>query len=349
MKNVKKYISLAVTAIITVSLFTGCGSKSSSEVLNVYNVGDYIDEELITKFEKETGIDVVYEKYDTNEIMYQKVKSGGSKYDLVFPSDYMIEKMKNEGLIQKIDYANIPNYKNIDDKFKKQSYDEADEYSVPYFWGTFGILYNKTMVDEEIDSWDILWNEKYKGQIFMLDSVRDTMAISLMRLGYSQNTTDAKELTEAKEELIKQKPLVLAYGNDDIKDRMLGGEGAMGIVYSGDALTLIEQDENLAYAIPKTGTNKWVDAMCIPSDAENKKEAEQFINFMLEAENAKQNIDYINYSTPNKAALELLDEATKSNSVAYPSDEILEKSESFIDLGDKIKLYDDMWLEIKSK
>jgi len=183
----------------------------------------------------------------------------------------------------------------------------------------------------------------------MLDSVRDTMAISLMRLGYSQNTTNESELTKAKEELIKQKPLVLAYGNDDIKDRMLGGEGAMGIVYSGDALTLMAQDENLAYAIPKTGTNRWVDGMCIPSDAENKKEAEQFINFMLDAENAKQNIDYINYSTPNSAALELLDEKTKSNPVAYPADEIMDKSESFIDLGDKIKLYDDMWLEIKSK
>ncbi|MDM8313533.1 spermidine/putrescine transport system substrate-binding protein [Clostridium cadaveris] len=349
MKNIKKIIALALTSVISVGLLAGCGSKSSAEVLNIYNVGDYIDEDLIPKFEKETGIKVVYEKYDTNEIMYQKIKSGGSKYDLVFPSDYMIEKMIKEDLLQKIDYSNIPNYKNIDEKFKNASYDPKDEYSVPYFWGTFGIMYNKTMVSDPIESWDILWNEKYKQQILMLDSVRDTMGIALMKLGYSQNSINEAELQKAKEELIKQRPLVLAYGNDDIKDRILGGEAAMGIVYSGDAITLMEEDKNLAYAIPKTGTNKWIDAMCIPYNAENKKEAEKFINFMLDAQNAKQNIDYINYSTPNKAAFELLDEEVKNNPVAYPSDDIVKKSEFFIDLGDKIKLYDDLWLEIKSK
>lgn len=349
MKNIKKIIALALTSVISVGLLAGCGSKSSAEVLNIYNVGDYIDEDLIPKFEKETGIKVVYEKYDTNEIMYQKIKSGGSKYDLVFPSDYMIEKMIKEDLLQKIDYSNIPNYKNIDEKFKNASYDPKDEYSVPYFWGTFGIMYNKTMVSDPIESWDILWNEKYKQQILMLDSVRDTMGIALMKLGYSQNSINEAELQKAKEELIKQRPLVLAYGNDDIKDRLLGGEAAMGIVYSGDAITLMEEDKNLAYAIPKTGTNKWIDAMCISYNAENKKEAEKFINFMLDAQNAKQNIDYINYSTPNKAAFELLDEEVKNNPVAYPSDDIVKKSEFFIDLGDKIKLYDDLWLEIKSK
>lgn len=349
MKNIKKIIALALTSVISIGLLAGCGSKSSADVLNIYNVGDYIDEDLIPKFEKETGIKVVYEKYDTNEIMYQKIKSGGSKYDLVFPSDYMIEKMIKEDLLQKIDYSNIPNYKNIDEKFKNASYDPKDEYSVPYFWGTFGIMYNKTMVSDPIESWDILWNEKYKQQILMLDSVRDTMGIALMKLGYSQNSINEAELQKAKEELIKQRPLVLAYGNDDIKDRLLGGEAAMGIVYSGDAITLMEEDKNLAYAIPKAGTNKWIDAMCIPYNAENKKEAEKFINFMLDAQNAKQNIDYINYSTPNKAAFELLDEEVKNNPVAYPSDDIVKKSEFFIDLGDKIKLYDDLWLEIKSK
>lgn len=349
MKKIRKIIAIALIGIFSIAAFSGCGSKDSSKVLNIYNVGDYIDEDLLTKFEKESGIKIVYEKYDTNEIMYQKIKSGGSKYDLVFPSDYMIEKMIKENLLQKLDYNNIPNYKNIDEKFKKQPYDPKDQYSVPYFWGTFGILYNKEMVKDPVDSWDILWNEKYKGQIFMLDSVRDTMGIALMKLGYSQNSTNENELKKAKDELIKQRPLVLAYGNDDIKDRLLGGEGAMGIVYSGDAITLMEKDKNLAYAIPKTGTNKWIDAMCVPVGAENQKEAEQFINFMLDPENAKQNIDYINYSTPNKEALELLEDEVKKNPVAYPSDDIINKSEFFKDLGDKIKLYDDMWLEIKSK
>lgn len=349
MKKIRKIIAIALIGVFSVVAFSGCGSKDSSKVLNIYNVGDYIDEDLLTKFEKESGIKIVYEKYDTNEIMYQKIKSGGSKYDLVFPSDYMIEKMIKENLLQKLDYNNIPNYKNIDEKFKKQPYDPKDQYSVPYFWGTFGILYNKEMVKDPVDSWDILWNEKYKGQIFMLDSVRDTMGIALMKLGYSQNSTNENELRKAKDELIKQRPLVLAYGNDDIKDRLLGGEGAMGIVYSGDAITLMEKDKNLAYAIPKTGTNKWIDAMCVPVGAENQKEAEQFINFMLDPENAKKNIDYINYSTPNKEALELLEDEVKKNPVAYPSDDIINKSEFFKDLGDKIKLYDDMWLEIKSK
>ncbi|WP_051823891.1 ABC transporter substrate-binding protein [Clostridium sulfidigenes] len=331
------------------AMLTGCGTKSSGDVLNIYNVGDYIDESLIEKFEEETGIKVVYETYDTNEIMYQKIKSGGSKYDLIVPSDYMIEKMKDEKLIQKIDYSNIPNYKNIDESFKKPSYDENDEYSVPYFWGTFGILYNKNMVSDPVDSWDILWNEKYSGEILMLDSVRDTMAIALMKLGYSQNSINEKELDKAKAELIAQRPLVRAYVNDEGKDRLLGEEAAMGIVYSGDAVTLMDQNENLAYGIPKTGTNKWVDALCIPTDAENKDYAEKFINFMLEPENAVQNIDYIGYSTPNKAALEMLSQDVKSNPVAYPDKTLLDKCESFIDLGDNIKLYDERWIEIKSK
>lgn len=349
MKRLKKIIALVCTGVMVTAMLTGCGTKSSGDVLNIYNVGDYIDESLIEKFEEETGIKVVYETYDTNEIMYQKIKSGGSKYDLIVPSDYMIEKMKDEKLIQKIDYSNIPNYKNIDESFKKPSYDENDEYSVPYFWGTFGILYNKNMVSDPVDSWDILWNEKYSGEILMLDSVRDTMAIALMKLGYSQNSINEKELDKAKAELIAQRPLVRAYVNDEGKDRLLGEEAAMGIVYSGDAVTLMDQNENLAYGIPKTGTNKWVDALCIPTDAENKDYAEKFINFMLEPENAVQNIDYIGYSTPNKAALEMLSQDIKSNPVAYPDKTLLDKCESFIDLGDNIKLYDERWIEIKSK
>jgi len=349
MKRLKKIIALVCTGVMVTAMLTGCGTKSSGDVLNIYNVGDYIDESLIEKFEEETGIKVVYETYDTNEIMYQKIKSGGSKYDLIVPSDYMIEKMKDEKLIQKIDYSNIPNYKNIDESFKKPSYDENDEYSVPYFWGTFGILYNKNMVSDPVDSWDILWNEKYSGEILMLDSVRDTMAIALMKLGYSQNSINEKELDKAKAEWIAQRPLVRAYVNDEGKDRLLGEEAAMGIVYSGDAVTLMDQNENLAYGIPKTGTNKWVDALCIPTDAENKDYAEKFINFMLEPENAVQNIDYIGYSTPNKAALEMLSQDVKSNPVAYPDKTLLDKCESFIDLGDNIKLYDERWIEIKSK
>lgn len=349
--KIKKLLSLSMVLIMSSSLLVGCNeSKSSKDVLNVYNVGDYIDEDLLGKFEEETGIKIVYETYDTNESMYQKIKSGSTKYDLIFPSEYMVEKMIGEDMLQEIDYSNIPNYKNIDEDFRNQAYDPGDKYSVPYMWGTFGILYNTKMVDEEVDSWDILWDPKYRGEIQILDSVRDTMGISLKRLGYSMNSKDPKEIEEAKNELFKQKSVVQAYVNDEGKDRILAEEAAMGIVYSGDALTLIEENPNLAYATPKEGTNKWVDAMCIPKTAENKKEAEMFINFLLDPENAKVNVEYIGYSTPNKAAYEILDDEMKNDPIAYPSEEVLDKSEIFIDLPpDILRMYDDAWIEIKSK
>ena len=261
----------------------------------------------------------------------------------------MVEKMINEGLVQKIDFENIPNMKYIDKGFLNPIYDETNEYSVPYMWGTFGILYNKKMVKEPVDSWDILWNPKYKGNIMMFDSVRDTMGIALKKLGYSMNTTDLKEINEAKDVLMKQKDLVLAYVNDEGKDRLLGEEVAMGIIYSGDAVTLMDENPNLDYAIPKEGSNKWVDAMCIPKTAQNKKEAELFINFLLDPENAKINAEYIGYSIPNEGALKLLDKEITENPVAYPSQEVLNKCETFIDLGDKIKLYDRAWIELKSE
>ncbi|CEO21228.1 ABC transporter substrate-binding protein [Paraclostridium sordellii] len=345
-----KKISVLITIGALVSaMLTGCGSTDSKKVLNVYNVGDYIDESLIPIFEKRTGIKVQYETYDTNEMMYQKVKSGSTNYDLIFPSDYMVEKMKKEGLLQKIDFKNIPNIKYIDKSFMSPVYDKDSAYSVPYMWGTFGILYNKKLVHEKVDSWDILWNPKYKGNIMMFDSVRDTMGIALKKLGYSMNTTNPKEIKEAMKELIKQKDLVLAYVNDEGKDRLLGEEAAMGIIYSGDAVTLMEQNPNLAYAIPKEGTNKWVDAMAIPKTAQNKKEAEMFINFLLDPEIAKINAEYIGYSTPNVGALELLDPEVTKNKVAYPSKDVMDKTETFRDLGDKIRLYDEAWIQLKSK
>lgn len=343
-------ISILITIGLMVStMLTGCGATDSKKVLNVYNVGDYIDENIITLFEEKTGIDVQYETYDTNEMMYQKVKSGSTNYDLIFPSDYMVEKMKSEGLLQKIDFKNIPNMKYIDKSFLNPIYDETNEYSVPYMWGTFGILYNKKMVKEPVDSWDILWNPKYKSNIMMFDSVRDTMGISLKRLGYSMNTTNPKEINEAMKELMKQKDLVLAYVNDEGKDRLLGEEVAMGIAYSGDAVTLMEENPNLAYAIPKEGTNKWVDAMAIPKSAQNKKEAEMFINFLLDPEIAKMNAEYIGYSTPNEGALKLLDKNVTSNPVAYPPKSVMDKTETFIDLGNKLRLYDEAWIKLKSK
>lgn len=346
----KKFISLATIFTLASTLLVGCGtSKPSKEVLNIYNVGDYIDASLITKFEEETGIKVVYETYDTNESMYQKVKSGSSKYDLVFPSDYMVEKMINENMLEEIDYSNIPNYKYIDEEFKNAPYDKGDKHSVPYLWGTFGILYNKNIVNEEdVKSWDALWNKKYAGKIQMLDSVRDSMGISLKRLGYSMNSTNPKEIEEAKEQLMAQKPIIQSYVNDDGKDRLVAGEAAMGIVYSGDAITLIESNEDLAYSVPKEGTNRWIDAMCIPKTSENKDYAEQFINFMLDPENAAKNVEYIWYSTPNTGAIDILGADYMDDTIINPPKEVIDKSEVFSDLDvDVLRLYDNAWIEVK--
>lgn len=349
--KLKKLIALTCTFVMGASLLTGCGgSKKSSEVLNVYNVGDYIDPDLVQQFTEETGIQVVYETYDTNEGMYQKLKSGSSKYDLIFPSDYMVDKLIEENMLQKIDYSKIPNYSQIMDEFKHPIYDENDEYSVPYLWGTYGIIYNTKVVDkEDTKSWDILWNKKYQGKILLLDSVRDTMGISLKRLGYSMNSTNADEINEAKDELIKELDIVQAYVNDDGKDRIVAGDADIGIVYSGDALVMIDENPDLDYAIPEEGTNKWVDAMCIPTCAENKEYAEMFINFMLDPDAAKQNVDYIEYSTPNQGVYDMLDEETKKSPIAYPSQEVLDKTEVFLNLSeDVMKLYDDAWTEIKT-
>lgn len=351
MKIRKKLLSLVLIASMALVPLTGCKRTSdSSKVLNVYNVGDYIDESLIDVFEERTGIQVQYSTYDTNEMMYQKVKSGSTKYDIVVPSDYMISKMMKEGMLEKIDFKNVPNMKYIDEKFLNPDYDTKNEYSVPYMWGTLGIAYNSKYVDEEdLGSWDLLWNPKYKGKILIFDSVRDTMGAALFKLGYSMNTTNPKEINEAKELLVKQKEYALAYVNDEVKDRMVGEDGYIGMIYSGDFPLMEEENEDLKFFNPKEGTNKWVDAMCIPTTCENKKEAEMFINFMLDPEISKINTEYVGYSTPNKACLEMLDEETQNNKDAYPDDTLLNKCETFIDIGDKIKLYDKAWIELKSR
>lgn len=343
-------ILLSVVLISTSAVASGCGAvgQNSSKVLNVYNVGDYIDEDLIDEFEEKTGIKVQYSTYDTNEMMYQKVKSGSTKYDLIFPSDYMVQKMTREGLLKKINYNNIPNYKYIDKEFLNAEYDPNNYYSVPYMWGTLGIVYNKKKVKDKVDSWDILWNPKYKREILMFDSVRDTMGVALKKLGYSMNTTNQKEIDEAKELLVKQKPLILAYVNDDGKDRMVGNEALMGIFYSGDVPLMIEENEDLEYAIPKEGTNKWTDAMCIPKTADNQDWAEEFINFLCDPDVNARNTEYIGYSTPISAGKEKLPDEIKNDKTLYPDKEILEKCEAFLDLEADIKKYDKAWVELKS-
>lgn len=351
MKKLKLFSALVLSCVLTTSLLAGCGSSKQSAdkgTVYFYNCGDYIDEDLLAEFTKETGIKVDYSTYDTNEIMYQKLKSTPGTYDLVIPSDYMIEKMIKEDMVEPLDFNNIPNYEHIDEKYKNLSYDPQNQYSVPYMWGTIGIVYDPEVVTEPVDSWDILWNTKYTGkQIIMFDSMRDTLSVGLKKLGYSMNSTNPDEVAAAAEELVKQKSTMdPLYYVDEVKDKMINGEAVMATVWSGDANYIISENPNLKYAIPKEGSNKWFDAMVIPKGSKNKENAEKLINFLTDPENAKKNVDYIGYSTPNKDTYEMLEDDVKAT---YPSDDILNNCEIFVDLGDGLKLYDDAWMKIKTE
>lgn len=345
----KRWFSLGMVLMLTLGLLAGCGSSSSAkETLYVYNWGDYIDESVIGDFEKEYNIKVVYETFATNEDMYVKLKQGGTKYDVAIPSDYMIEKMIKENLLEPIDLSKISTFSNVGSEFKNLPFDANNQYSVPYMWGTVGIIYNKTMVSDPVDSWNILWNDKYKGQIVMLDSQRDALAVSLKRLGYSLNSRNADELEAAKAELIKQKPLVMAYAGDNLKDMMISGEGAMAVCWSGDAMYMIGENPDLAYALPKEGSNLWFDNMVIPKGAQNVEAAHKFIDFMNRPEIALKNVEYIGYSTPNNEAKALLAPEVSSNKGAYPDIKSLDNFEVFLDPGDFIETYNRIWTEIKS-
>ena len=348
----KKFVTIAMAAMVVATL-SGCGGNKSSkngEVI-VYNWGEYIDPETITMFEEETGIKVIYDEFETNEIMYPKVETGASAYDVICPSDYMISKMIENDLLQEINFDNMPNYSNIDPIYLEQSkeFDPENKYSVPYTCGTVGILYNKTMVDDPVDSWEILWNEKYAGNILMQDSVRDAFMVTEKLLGYSLNTVDDKELNEAKELLIKQKPLVQAYVVDQARDKMIGGEAAMAVIYSGEYLYCKAENEDLEYVVPKEGTNIWIDSWVIPKNAPNKENAEKFIDYMCRPEIAKMNFDFITYATPNKAARELIEEDIRNDKALFPDFSELGNLETYVYIGeDGDAKYNELWKEVKS-
>ncbi len=339
----KKLLALALVAVLALSL-SACGKKDD-KIVNVYNWGDYIDQDTVKLFEEETGYKVNYEMFETNEDMYTKIANAKTSYDVLVPSDYMIERLIAEDRLQKIDMKNVPNYTKIDDTFKNLAYDPGNEYSVPYMWGTVGILYNTKMVSGDIDSWTALWDEQYQGSILMMNSQRDSIGITLKMLGYSLNTTDDTELAAAKAKLIEQKPLVLAYVVDEVKDKMIAGEAALALVWAGDAVYCMGLNEDLAYAIPKEGSNIFYDAFCIPKSASNKAGAEAFINFMCRPDIAAKNALYIGYSTPSTEARALMGEDGESE-VAYPSNLADYDLEVFSSLGDRIKVLDVIWTEI---
>lgn len=343
----KSRLLLGLILLLAVVILSSC-QRNDRVVLNVYNWGDYLDESVIRDFEKKYNIKVNYDTFSTNEDMYVKLKAGGTDYDVVFPSDYIIERMINEDMLHKLDFDNIPNYKYIEDHFKNLEYDPQNEYSVPYFWGTVGIIYNKTIVDEPVDSWRILWDPKYEKEILMMDSQRDSIGVALKMLGYDLNTRDLDELEEAKQALIEQKPLVLAYVGDDVKDKMIAGEAALAVIYSGEAFYMKQENPDLEYVIPQEGSNFWVDAMVIPKTSKNKKEAELFINFMCDPEVAYKNAIYVGYSSPHSEVKKMLDPDFLNDPAAYPDMEELVNLEFFKDLGDYLSVYDRIWTEVKA-
>lgn len=341
---------LLVFTLLTTIFLSACDSDSDTNTLRIYNWGDYINEDVIDIFEEETGIKVIYDTFETNEDMYTKVKTAGTgAYDIAIPSDYMIKRMIDEDLLAEIDVTKLENYPLISDTYKSLEYDIENRYSVPYMWGTLGILYNTTMVEDEVTNWSILWNEKYTRQIFMIDSVRDSIGLTLKMLGYSLNSTNVDQLKEAEAKLLEQKPLVLAYTADEVKDKMIQGEAAMAVVYSGDAITCMDPENgnpDLQYVVPEEGTNLWFDAMVVLKGTQNMDASMQFINFMCRTDIATMNRDYINYSTPQSEVFSNLPDEIKNDPVQYPSNDIIEKSEVFADLGESISYYEDLWVRV---
>lgn len=345
----KRAFIAIIAIIIIVSGLSSCGVINfGSNKLIVYNWEDFIDEDLVAKFEDETGIDVTYITFSSNEEMYYNLSKGETEYDVIVPSEYMIEKLINEDLLEPLVYDEIPNFSYIADEVKGYSFDKNNTYSVPYSWGTFGILYNTKMVDEEVDSFDILWDEKYRGQIFMYDSQRDSVGVALKKLGYSMNSTNDLELNLAKHLLTEQKPLVKEYLFDIIKTKMIDEEAALATVYSGDAYDAISKNENLSYVIPKEGSNIWIDSFVVPKSARNKSNAYKFINFMTDPENSLDNTLYLGYSTPNKETFNMLSDDVKNNPAYWVKKEELANLEMYKDLGAYDQVYAQIWNEVLS-
>lgn len=345
----KRTISVIISTVMLLTLFAGCGgSKTSNGVVNVYNWGEYIDMDLIKQFEEETGIEVIYRTFESNEQMYSVLKQGGVSYDVVIPSDYMISRLVSEDMLASIDFDNVPNYSMIEDSLKNMAYDPDNMYSVPYMWGTMGIIYDPTVVGE-VDSWSAVFDEKNSGNILMFDNSRDAMGIALKYLGYSLNTTNENELKEAFELLKKQKPILQGYVMDQIFDKLESGEAAIGPYYAGDYLTMHEANPNLEFCLPKEGTNMFVDAMCILKNAGNKANAEAFINFMTGTQQSMANSQYIGYTSPNKEVRDLIDADDFTKSIMYPDKATLNNCEAYINLPQAtLDYYDQMWVKLKS-
>ena len=356
---VPKLAAGAAALVLVVGGITVVSRNANQRVVNVCSWGEYIDEELITQFEEETGIVVNYQTVESNEALYALLKAGAGDYDVIVPSDYMISQLIEEGMLEELDYGNIPNFALIDERFKHLSYDPGNKYTVPYAWGTIGIIYNTTMVDEEITSWDVMFDDKYANNVLMFRNSRDAMAVALLELGYSLNTTDVDELNEAYALLAdaKNRGVYQSFVMDEVYQKMEGGNAAIGAYYAGDYLSMLDNNEDLAFVIPEEGSNWFVDAMCVLKDAPHKEEAEAWINFIASTEANLANMDYIWYASPNKEALEqypayyeeLYGEELDPEIyeiMAAPA-ETLERCESYLVLpAETRKLYNQLWIKL---
>ena len=346
----KKRIIAAVTLLVLLLCsLSGCKQYEPNEVLYVYNWGEYMDEEINEIFEQETGIKVVYKIYDNNESMYAVVKNAPGTYDIVFPSDYMVGRMIEEDMLEPIDFSNVPNFNYIMENFKNLEYDPTNAYSVPYTWGTIGLLYNTKQVEETPDSWNVLWDEAYADRILTYNNSRDALGIALLKNGCSLNTVNEEELRAANRDLKAQKKLLQAYVSDEIFSKMESGSAALCPAYSGDALSMIEENPDLDCVFPKEGTNRFIDCICIVKDAPNKEAAEKYINFLCRQDIAERNRDFTAYSTPHQLVYDALPDEIRNNKIAYPSNELIAKTEVYTNLPRNIlELYNDLWNDLKN-
>nr|WP_307992577.1 spermidine/putrescine ABC transporter substrate-binding protein [uncultured Niameybacter sp.] len=348
MNKLIKLFSLAGSVLVAGTLLAGC-SNSSKESITFFNYGENIDKETLKEFEQEYGINVKMSTFDDMDTMYLKIAESNAQYDVILVSDALMPRMIEEGLVQEINKDNIPNIAQMDEEYLDLEIDPGNKYSVPYMFGTIGIIYDKNVVTEEVDSWDIMWDEKYKGKVFMFDTYRDTIGMALKKLGYSMNSENPEELEKAKEILIEQRQLVdPIYGVDNGTSMIASGETALNMIWSGEGLNLQDEYPNLVYTIPKEGANFWIDSLCIPSNAKNVSGAEKFINFVSDKERALRIADEIGYTTPNKEARLLQDEHIRNNPNAYMPKELMDLSELYRPLSLDVKrMYDRIWTDIK--
>ncbi|MFR9279252.1 MAG: ABC transporter substrate-binding protein [Ezakiella coagulans] len=334
--------------IVVLVAFLMIACNDDGEKLYVYNWGDYMDMDVVKEFEEEYNVKVIYQEFATNEDLYVKIKNSSEPMDVIFPSEYMLERMSNEGLLNELDFSKLDNFKYVDKDLTGMSYDKENKYSVPFFWGTVGIIYNSEKYPEGLQKWADLWNEKYKKDMVLYYSQRDILMVALKKLGYSMNTSDEAQLEDAKNELIDQKPLVYAYLGDEIKDILIAEDANVGVVYSGDAGIVIEENPKYKYVLPKEGTNLWFDVAAIPKNARNVNRAHDFINFLLRPEIAARNAEYLQYATVESEAKKYLPESLVNNEALYPDRTNMTNFEIFEDPSQKLKLYDRIWTEFQS-